>query len=286
MLERLQEEPIEHTGAAHSHDPASKQSAKHRFHIQHLNIVWNTQIRNLVFQLADLERRGTATRLLATNTAIRIMRELIGNLSNRSSSSSQSSSQDGLNSSSQNNQPDFMINKKMAAELLSHLLTDRDENFVVTEGDNDPDSLNDSQGIRINDSRHPAYIPEGLHCRLDYQLQLSYPQFSFQTTSKVKDAGYWIITARRAIFNSSVITDPDADSGIEKSDDSESVNTLHLRKLVKRRHLISAEDAQFYMVFQMDALAKAGEYGSARYVSDIQWPVWVPLENLIEPVNF
>ena len=240
----------------------------HRFIAHNLKVVWNMPVRNMIFQLIDLEQQAAGKRFYMTQSAVRLLRDLLDELKTKtsvaSSTQTSSSSLDEQKAGDGQN-----LSHLLAQQLLEKLVEEhgQQDDVVVMDDGNAKEKHDTSK--RAQDPTNPTYVSPEYSIYNDFMVQLFYPQFSFEANTGILDTSCVLVSAETAQLKSSSIMD-------------ETVAGVGEGALVKNRRASRIDNAQFFVVFKKDVFKKLSERGAIKSAEEVPWPVWVPIECLIE----
>jgi hypothetical protein len=244
-----------------------------------LNILWNVELRNAVYKFVDLEQQQSSVGYYLRSSSLRILREILARAvrdgvssSGHSSGTSSAGSQSSENLNANPNAAD----KDLAQQLLEQLIADRKSNFVVNVEQTDGKGNNN---VALKDPSHPSYVSPNFRQRNQSIFQFFYPQISFEipAITSTKQQSFAATRSLKSKGGSVIV--------FAENMNLKQVDIEDNGQLVKTRHTFTVDNGQFFSVFRQHVLRTLLSQGVISRADEMPWPVWVPIENLLRPVE-
>ncbi|KAJ3150997.1 hypothetical protein HDU86_006253 [Geranomyces michiganensis] len=293
---------------------------KHHFIVHNVNLLWKKDVRNILFQMVTLQQRRLAIKYCLSNTATRVMTQLVTSVAEKRIhlDPMENFDPDRLpETTAKAAPPPVTKNSTMevlnmdangAQKLLAKLMSEVDTSFIVANEDNvESEGMTHSSSSEVHtatfasskktyvasrDPESPDYVAENQTFESEYIVQLIHPQVNLEAESK-EDPTHLesvVVAAESMQLRSVLILDARASSS-QTADDNADRN----EEIIKSRMVLNIEDAQLFVTrladialapeFDLDNIVmhRAGTNAASGSGSlSTPWPVWVPIECLID----
>ncbi|CAG8512718.1 3510_t:CDS:2 [Acaulospora morrowiae] len=263
----LDEHGDEDAGSSNSNSPSHKHF-EHCFVIHNAETIWNNSLRNLVYRLWNLIERHQGLTYYMSMNAVKFIRDMQKNILQRIEKRNYEKSLNENLDPIGNGIDHYDFDATMAAEMLRKLVGEKKANFVISDETTKPSNKPSRNSENINDD-----VPEGYSLWKKYIVQLINPQINFQSDKNPHDA-ITMCMERAQLKTFSILEDWSEGDFINE--------------VVKTRTFFGLDNAQFFTSSKEDfssdfsRVLSANNYGSK---NNENWPVWVPIEALINHSN-
>ncbi|KAJ3023706.1 hypothetical protein HKX48_001596 [Thoreauomyces humboldtii] len=289
---------------------------KHHFIVHNVNLLWKKDVRNMLFQMISLQQRRLAVKYCLSNTATRVMSQLVAAVAERrigidpmdfTPERPSDTPKAAAPRAAQNSTMEVLdMDASGAQALLAKLIDEVDSFFTVpNESDAEDEQVGDVESPRdtsapafafgskkayvsSRDPESPDYVASNQTFESEYIVQLIHPQVNLEAESK-EDATQLesvVVAAESMQLRSVLILDARASSS-QTTDENSDRN----EQIIKSRMILNVQDAQLFVArradiefapeFDLDNIVmhRTGGHGSN---TSTPWPVWVPIECLID----
>jgi RNA pol II promoter Fmp27 protein domain/Golgi-body localisation protein domain len=235
--------------------------------IHNVNVLWNVAVRNAVFKMIELQTKDFQIKYCVSNTAARVVSELVKSSNLESSrtdiSMSKTVSHDAL---SAKEQTQVMLEKLLNDLRLGINLEVHDETGESMRENTESESPVNSTGFKRSlRAGSPDYIERDHIVELDTLWKFINPQVCLELDQKGKRQCV-IIAAPNVQVTSFTILDAAA-AGRMTTDDKDRADMIF-----KTRTVVNLYEAQFLVGSEL-----------AQDVDKVnRWPYWVPIESLVD----
>ncbi|KAJ3185044.1 hypothetical protein HDU87_002610 [Geranomyces variabilis] len=292
---------------------------KHHFIVHNVNLLWKKDVRNILFQMITLQQRRLAIKYCLSNTATRVMTQLVTSVAEKRIilDPMENFDPDRPPDTPKAAPPPVTKNSTMevlnmdangARKLLAKLLNEVDTSFTVAnESSVEDDGMAHSPSSEVHtaaiasskrsyvasrDPESPDYVAENQTFESEYIVVLIHPQVNLEAESKDDPTHLEsvVVAAESMQLRSVLILDARA-SNSQNMDENADRN----EEIIKSRMVLKIQDAQLFVTrladiavapeFDLDNIVmhRAGTTAATGHGGmSTPWPVWVPIECLID----